>query len=340
MGSWSVCCGISNIAITSGNECCILPIKKSVDSETREWKPATLPIFGRYNDYGGIEDIVKDDNTEFIEKHFGVSIDDFCTFLVDGKFTYDRDEAKDVTKNIKNIEEIQDWRFMWIDKQVYDYMKIFNDKWYKGHNDYGTPKFMELFGFELVAETKLAFKNYDPKRFCKLYRNKDGVEFFSDGKTLLATGEKGSYVYSFGKGKDNSTSLEHFFDVPEKFQYLTQKSQAETWRLMERDEQIEHIGSIIAGRMAISNLRFDRMLGKNKNKEKTIDIKYLDSLEVFGDRLVELININNNLYPMSGCFEPHKLYLTPQCGEHERHQQILEKFAEINKSYCQNEDEE
>jgi hypothetical protein len=53
-GSWSVYCGISNISITSGNDCVLLPLKET-NGEYHRYSPATLPIFGKYNDYGGIE---------------------------------------------------------------------------------------------------------------------------------------------------------------------------------------------------------------------------------------------------------------------------------------------
>ena len=61
--------------------------------------------------------------------------------------------------------------------------------------------------------------------------------------------------------------------------------------------------------------------------------KYYLDLDRFGDRIVGLINIMHNIYPMSGRFAPHVLYLTPQCGEYKEHQVLLEKFAEINKTY-------
>jgi hypothetical protein len=49
MGSWSVC-GISNISITSGNDCVLLPLKET-NGEYHRYSPTTLPIFGKYNDY-------------------------------------------------------------------------------------------------------------------------------------------------------------------------------------------------------------------------------------------------------------------------------------------------
>ena len=68
--------------------------------------------------------------------------------------------------------------------------------------------------------------------------------------------------------------------------------------------------------------------------------KYLENLDVFGDAIVGLIHVQQNLHPMSGQFYPHILYLTPQCGEHAAHQKLLEKFAEINKSYVREDEED
>jgi hypothetical protein len=42
---------------------------------------------------------------------------------------------------------------------------------------------------------------------------------------------------------------------------------------------------------------------------------------------------------MSGAFEPMQQYLTPQCGEYEQHQLILNKFVEINKTYLRDKEE-
>lgn len=62
MGSWSVNCGISNITITAGTECVLLPLKTNENGEGYlPYLPATLPIFGEYDDYGGIENIIEDD---------------------------------------------------------------------------------------------------------------------------------------------------------------------------------------------------------------------------------------------------------------------------------------
>lgn len=340
MGSWSVSCGISNIAITSGNACVLLPVQKARGSETRTWQPATLPIFGKYNDYGGIEEIVKDDNTALIEEHFGVSIDEFATFLVDGKFTYGREEAGVVMGRMKNLKEAEEWQFMWIDRQVYDFMSVHSDLYYKGYMDYGTPEMLELMGFKKVGDSE-SYNNYDPKRFNQLWRNSDGVEMFSDGRTLLniKDGKGGSYVYHFGK--NDETSIETFFKVPQELDYLKGLAKHEAWRNMPHSKAKEELGYIIGERYTVfDNDELYAQLGIKQAEPKTMHKKYLANLEAFGDRLAKLVNVSINLHPMSGQFAPHVLYLTPQCGEYRRHQSMLEKFVEINKSYIQkNEDE-
>ena len=58
----------------------ILPIMKNDydslnDGSFRFWRPFGLPIHGEYDDYGSIENIVKDKNTEALEKYFEMPIE-------------------------------------------------------------------------------------------------------------------------------------------------------------------------------------------------------------------------------------------------------------------------
>lgn len=358
MGSWSVSCGISNIAITAGHKCVLLPLKENRMNEYGGFLPACLPIFGEYDDYGGIENIEKDDNTEFIEAHLGISIEDLATFLVDGKFTYNRSEAKEVAEKLEKagtLKEVEKWQFMWIDRDVYDFMITNLDTHDKGYMDYGTPKMLEAFGFALVEESK-SFPNYDPKRFNKKYQKGD-VYFYSDGRTLLSIDGRGTYVYHYGKG--DTTSIETYFEVPLELQYLKNLTKKEAWRMMDTRNQKIELGYILGvdryshdmddmladlysrlGEDKIKDLAPEMSDKIKKKSSKTIDRKYLDNLQEFGDRIVHLTNIRHNMHAMSGRFFPHVLYLTPQCGEFEHHQKILDKFCEINKQHIYVEQED
>lgn len=338
MGSWSVNCGISNIAITSGNNCVLLPLKKSKSHNYRQYQIATLPIFGQYNDYGGIEEIVEDENTKYIESYFGITIEEFCVFLVDGKFTYNRGEAKEVQAKLEEngkFDEIKDWRFMWIDKQVYDAMCENNNTWYKGHNHYGTEFMLKKLGFTFVEKSDKN-KNYDPKRFNQVWTKGD-FKVFSDGTNILI---KDRYVYNFGNNDENS--LETYMEVPEELQVLKSLSTAEAWRYIDPKSYMELFYDVLGDRYDFDSINMLKLLDKihGKKTPKKFYEYYLENLEFFGDTLAKFNNIFHNLHAMSHELLPHTLYLTPQCGEYRIHQILLEKFTAINKSYCQNEDED
>lgn len=335
MGSWSVSCGISNIAITSGNKCVLLPLIKD-KGEYGGYAPVTLPIFGDYDDYGGLENIIEDENTKLIEEHLGITISEFVEYLVDGKFTYHRDEVDPTIQKLKDngrFYEVENCRFMWIDKQVYDFMVVNIDNHSKGNLDYGTQEMLTALGFTLV-ETSTEFPNYDPKRFKEKWIKGD-FEVYSDKKTMLSMTNQ--YLFYFGKGGTNS--IETYFEIPDELQYLKTKTKNEAWRVLKPIEQKRILGYIFGNKGY--NLDMEGALSfltGIKPKPKTILEKYLANLDVFGDKIVGLINIRENLHPMSGRFYPHVLYLTPQCGEHNHHQKILEAFVKINKTYLDEDD--
>lgn len=93
MGSFNVACSISGISISYKQEIrylLLMPNKYKQHqvhklNRTNQFlyqddlfKPFALPIAGRYNDAGGIQDVVKDSNTEIIEARYGMSIEDIA----------------------------------------------------------------------------------------------------------------------------------------------------------------------------------------------------------------------------------------------------------------------
>ena len=78
MGCFDMSCLISRLPVHAGDKCCILPTIKNQYHESGPWanyKMALPPIFGVYNDYGSMEKIVRDYNTELIEKYFELPIE-------------------------------------------------------------------------------------------------------------------------------------------------------------------------------------------------------------------------------------------------------------------------
>lgn len=75
MGCWNETCGITQIPIQSGDPVALVLIGHVGDHNrdhagscyiNEQWSPKFLPIFGSYNDYGGLQDIQQDWNTQFI----------------------------------------------------------------------------------------------------------------------------------------------------------------------------------------------------------------------------------------------------------------------------------
>ena len=110
MGSWDVYCDASKLCIGVGTKAVFLPIRPQIESGTfSEWVPATLPIFGTYDDYGRLADIEENAHTKLIEEHFGKTIYEFREGLERADFESGR--------------RIEDWNHMWFRRDVWDYMK-------------------------------------------------------------------------------------------------------------------------------------------------------------------------------------------------------------------------
>lgn len=123
MGCYSVACSISKLSINHGDKCVIIPIfknpfdeqygRKAIGSPCDRCLPLTLPIVGYYDDYGGIEYIEKNENTEIIEKYFGISIEDFIQCILYNEYDKVKDESK------KKI--LEKTYFMYVLYDVYAY---------------------------------------------------------------------------------------------------------------------------------------------------------------------------------------------------------------------------
>ena len=151
MGSWSVHCGISRIAITAGQECYLLPLQKG-SSEARKWIPLCLPLKGIYDDYGGIEEIERSLYNSFLEQK--------CDL--------------DLSKGLRDFP----FEYMWIDAKVYDFVSSYRHNGYNGLGsfDMGEKELLLSLGFEYRGKD-------DTIRYNHVYE-KDSVKINSDGTWL------------------------------------------------------------------------------------------------------------------------------------------------------------
>ena len=312
MGSWSVYCEVSKIAITAGDECILLPIKRNKGRVGYlPYLPATLPIFGNYDDYGGLEDIIEDNNTKLIEEHFGITIDEFVTLFVDGE------EASIISKNMLNYDELSEWNFMWINRDIYEFMSNYANTDSIGHLEFGNHDILTLIGFEHIGSSK-------DERFNRIYRIND-EDFMSDG-TWLQT-KKGNSIFNFD-GQYNA--LSKYVDIPEDKKWIANQSMNQLWMFLSDNKIKSNLLRVLGGKEIDS---FERFISRQtKPNNKTLLDKYTNNIREYGDLLCGLTLFRNNLHCMSNTFLPYTKYITPQCGDHREHQVFLDKFSEINKS--------
>ena len=127
MGHFSHNCKLTSLPITGGDEVALIvmkPVDNLYDNSEESLKqygstymcsnngtrlkfiPCWFPIRGKYDSYGGIEDIVKDDNIKVLEEHYGLSIEEILGIVTSNRKDDGYDDALTVIKeSIKNPYE-------------------------------------------------------------------------------------------------------------------------------------------------------------------------------------------------------------------------------------------
>ena len=325
MGSFSVYCGISQISITDGNDCILLPLKKNtIHNIYSDYIPACLPIFGKYDDYGRIGYITKDTNTDLIEKHFKCDIETFCGCLTDN-----RKDEDDFLSNLI-IEEFGGLEYMFIDRKVYDFLSS-----YSGHIyiDMGNPSLLENMGFKYIGE------NDSDKRYNKVWEIQN-VKFHSDG-TWLHTSKNANIFNINGE----YCKLSDYITLDDNMLEMSKKNMVQLWEILDDKTARTYLLSVIGVDYEWFNNHIEMMqfleesqkverISKIK-KERGISYKYAEDLKTFGKTLCEMTLMHQNMMSFSCVFRRYESCITPQCGDYDNHQKIMEKFTEINKSYTE-----
>jgi hypothetical protein len=177
MGCFNKIGFISGLPIHAGDATVLVFMKKSKYSDSKlggvtystDWfEPAFLPIFGDYDDYGRIENVVNNPATKFIEKFFGDKIDSIIEIIDDSAVGRGSDgKLKAVYK---------DFTFGLEHRKVYDFMSSRKINSYT--ESYITPYWLEKMGFVKQDEES------GDERFKQIWRNSTiptEYEVHSDG---------------------------------------------------------------------------------------------------------------------------------------------------------------
>lgn len=213
MGHFSYTCRLSGLPITGGDKAVLIPLIPSNDSwydngekQIRQFgrtsfvsndgaqiffKPLTLPVFGEYSGYGSLENIIEDDNTLVLEKHFGLTIQQIVDVICCGRKDDGYDDALDVVKtdskkrgddygNPKYKKEFQlliKASGTWMRQEVYEGLAL--QKKYKNYFDnldIGVPSILNAVGFKETEKT-------NAERFNRVFVN-GPITLLSDGNWI------------------------------------------------------------------------------------------------------------------------------------------------------------
>jgi hypothetical protein len=103
MGCWNGTCAVTNLPIWAGDPIRLILTLQQSDKQgdgagfcysDDYWAPVALPVKGTYNDYGGIEDIKEDWNTQIILDHFTKNFEGGKVIITEDK--YDGGADKDI----------------------------------------------------------------------------------------------------------------------------------------------------------------------------------------------------------------------------------------------------
>lgn len=183
MGSWNVQCQISKISISYGDDVVLIPLKQNTYIDTNKYYFMCPPIFGTYNDYGGIENIMEDSSTKILEEYYGESIDVICEAITREK--YNPNETEYTSKILR--KEISSIKYMWVLRNIWDeFSKLHKNSWSYDDYDMGNPNLLKFLGMEFIG------KDESLTRFNKIWKFGDNI-FYSDDKWLETSDEKYCY---------------------------------------------------------------------------------------------------------------------------------------------------
>jgi hypothetical protein len=302
MGSSSVYCNFSNITISEMDRCVLVPLVKS-DSineiENTGYHLHGLPIFGEYDDYQGIMNIEPSIATSIIEKYYKTSIEDFCDTL---------------TSNSRNIgSSVNNVKYCWVNREVWDVMSSYKPSYRIGRFNMGNHRVL----------TKLGFKNIELDRTKERYNNK-----YSNGDKILysdGTFLEGN-IYSMSDLKKKTGIDTSFFD---------KKEPHDIYEIQTKEEIIKNLYYPLGIKIYLRNSNvFDTKYSDiytKLNKFQKLYLKEIKNNEVLKG-LSDVVNVLRNSYYFSEYFKPYKHYITPQCGEYEHHDYLLNEFLKINRN--------
>lgn len=387
MGHFSHTCKLTGLPITGGTPVILFPIiskdnlydnseehlKKygttyqcSNDGVRLKFNPCWFPIKGVYDDYGGLEDIVHDDNTKVIEDYFDLTIEQIVNIITCGRKD---DGYSDVLNCIKDLNVEDEYgkpkyqeRYreflpisgMWIHLDVYE--KLVKEKIHDhGYDclDLGTPELLKAFGFVEIE------KDENTKRYNRQFKNGDLIinsdgtwAKFKDTKEFIyRLPEFAKYCKERGVDIDMKThggkdKYEQIYDylIPEivtitSLRDLNEKQREELFKDKTNDEIMLLKLDMLDDNSQIRSLKHSFLNYNDYKIINTMTVPYYNAARngKLKKNLVEFWRFHNYMFCLGRYYAP--VGTAPQDGEYEMVQKVLNISNDIINEMVQKRDD-
>lgn len=381
MGSFSVVCAGSGMSITSGDEAAIIllvprrnsdpvlkPMSMMVFNEGPQglYTPFALPIFGRYNDYGSLEDIERNVTVEVLEKFFNVGIDTILEIVT-------RNWCEDLTKENKlsNEDIMKKMSACFFNREIFNYLADYKANYgYEGSRDWLrdgeiNEASLKAMGFVLADEADARSVNNKDDRYKKTYvfPGENDVCVHSDGTwSYIKSGKKktdslyhpGAFIEGWNKVSTVKIDPDKFsglsslhFDYDEISKRKPAIELDELKKMMENPETTEEATELLLNSFETLRNPIEHVLPLLRWSSKTGSLS-----ELYGDKMragdpnlkeefLRTFALTRNMYSNNRIFIPG--YNGPQCGARKEQFVFASKIAEVLKAQLEergNEDED
>lgn len=196
MGCFNVNGAISNLPITCGDEAVVIigvysdrPDVVGELSPGYLFTPLFFPVVGKYDDYGCIENIIEDANTQYIKEFFGIDDTQKILKLIDdgmcGRYMHEEDDEMSESLN-ERIQELveNEWKRYNYRNEKFNLGYLMEHKFVYDFIAEHSESSFELFRIDIEKSYEETLKIYNDKAFKNIVFTYNGFKDVSKGKLL------------------------------------------------------------------------------------------------------------------------------------------------------------
>lgn len=341
MGCFNVSCGISNLSIDGGDKVllyALLPsryndgtkVYSSYLSITDLYVPLCFPIEGEYDEYGSINNIVKDANTEAVAEFLKMDIEEFVKYI-----TGYNDTKKIMDLKVKNI--INDISVMFVRKDIHDFLTERKESLLKNPNLISVkPYLLNKMGFVIKDNKNLYEKpniyEKDNIEF-KLKNSYEQEMYIKKEEAVYKIWTFKDFLNAYEKLSGSKMILDKTFELDEVEiaygdfifkEYKNLKNLEETYKILKDDLKLNFDFNATRNYTLLCTdifqgfQKWDYLFDIYRNKLFAEELK---------NHIIKQVRFNKAICQINKMYRP--TFSGPQCGDRKAEKEMVEKMLEI-----------